>query len=1677
MNAPHDPISQGDLHHRAGLAGIALNYASFWGENRDVPPEVLERALAAMGPHADASALPPPVLVEEGQPATVDWTASAAWRLVTSEVEAEATVCEGRGPVAQLPAGLRAGYYRLVAADADAGTTALAGTGAGAAPERFVIVAPAQCWSPEPLRHGERWWGLCVQLYSLRSERNWGIGDFTDLSELVATAAAQGAAFIGLSPLHALRMDRADLASPYSPSSRLALNPLFIDVTAMPEFLRSAPAQALYADGAFQQRLEALRGADAVQYADVAAAKEEMLALLWEEFRQGDWKALSPRGVAFQAFLQEHDATLGQHALYEALQRHLSRGSPDIWGWPAWPEALRDPRGAEVQAFAREHAEAVAYHMWLQWTARTQLDQAGDRARALMPVGLYCDLAVGASDGGSETWTLQDLYARGMNVGAPPDPLNTQGQDWGLPPLNPVALSAARFMPIRRLLHAVMHPAGALRMDHVMALMRLFWIHNGAGTYVAYPLEALLAVLAIESHRHRCLVIGEDLGNVAPRMREAMAQRAVLSYRPLIFERLDGGTFRPPAQWPAQALAVVSTHDLPTLRGYWSGEDIEVQKRLGWLPDSEAHARSLIERAQDRVRLLMALQEEGLLPEGATVDAQSVPEATPEFIAAVHGYLARTPCWLAAVQIEDAIGQLEQVNVPGTTEDMQPNWRRRLAVPLDRLATHPCFAAVASAMRAQRGRPAFQAEAEALPALDTADVPLATYRVQFHKDNTFEAMTRAVPYLHALGISHLYSSPYLKAAPGSTHGYNVVDPTRLNPEIGDEASHAALCDALKGRGLGQLLDIVPNHMGVLDAPNPWWDDVMEHGRASAYAGFFDIEWEPATDNLRGRVLLPMLGGQYGQVLEAGELRLDFDAGVGKFFVRYWDHLLPVDPRHYARIFGAVPAPATGTESDGDSALQVQSLVDAFGRLPDRDTTDDSERAMRLRDAPLHQRRLAELAAAHAWVRQWIDACLQHWNGRKEEPASLDALDALLRDQPYRLADWRVAGDDINYRRFFDVNSLAALRMEEPGVFEAAHACIFRWIAEGRITGLRIDHPDGLAHPAQYFDRLQRRYAALARAAGREPTALYLVVEKILADHEPLPAEWPVHGATGYRFSSLVNGLFVDAASQSAFDDAYTSFTGDTKDFEEAVYECKKHIIETSLYSDLGWLADTLYRIAQADRRTFDFTRNQLRNALTEVAAVFPVYRTYLVPDGTPASEADRRHVQWAVAAARRRMGTSEGGVLAFLQGVLLGDEGLVPELRARFLRRWQQFTSPVMAKSLEDTVFYRYVRLVSLNDVGSEPRRFGLTASAFHQANLQRARYRPHNLLATSTHDSKRSEDLRARLNVLSEIPALWEDTALQLRELGERFASEVDGDTAPRPHDLWALYQALVGIWPTHETQPAERQELRERIQQYMVKAMREAKQQTNWLFPNEAYENAVARYIDGALSTERFVRELERFVQSIAPYGYRNSLCQLALKLTVPGVPDIYQGCEQWNFSLVDPDNRRPVDFPALAQALKTLQTLYQSGHPSQADWQRLLGAVPSPDAKQLVTWRLLQLRQALPDLFFQSTYLPLALEGASAEHAFAFARIRDGKAIVVVCSRLPYGLAAVGWRGTRLALASAHPQLAKTAQWEDWMTGRRLGADTGEGWDLDDVLGELLPDRPTLPFAVLVGAESAA
>ncbi len=1735
MNAP-DPVAE-ELEALSQRVGLATRYHDFYGNLREVPREALIDALQAMGALKRATPVrealheaghePPEetsiaetallaveadpsqsnvVVLREGQPLRFP-VAAPGGLLAPGDVPAPMALvrCEDgsvlRGRIEDGHAivdGLPMGYHQFT----------LSGLAAGA-PDKLVdvIVCPERAWQPKPLAEGSRWWGACVQVYALRSRQNWGVGDFSDLGRLASTLAAQGAAFIGLNPLHALFLQRPHEASPYSPSSRNALNVLYLDIEAMPDFNESREARQ-YADrDDFRRRIDALRETEEVDWPGVAAIKLPMLARIWEGFRARHLDVGSPRARELQAFMAANPH-LARHALYEAVQAHLSAQDPGVWGWPAWPEEWRDPEGAAIREFAASHEERVAYYGWLQWQADLQLAAAQARARAAgMPLGLYRDLAVGANEGGSEVWSRQDDYALGLHVGAPPDPLNAMGQNWGLPPLNPARLAASRFQGFIEMVRANMRHAGALRLDHVMGLMRLFWIGEHGGTYVSYPQEALLGILALESRRNHCMVIGEDLGNVAPSMREAMRERAVLSYCPLYFERGDGGTFKPPGEWRPLALAVVSTHDLPTLAGWWLGEDIELSARLSLYPDSDTHTRQVLERAQGRVQLLIALEREGLLPEGATIHPTSIPEPGAALVYAVHAFLARTPSMLVGVQLEDITGQRIQVNVPGTMESQYPNWRRKLPVVIEDLAVDPRMQAVADALSARR--PAAEPEAALglqsgaaqvaadVPAPSTALVPQSTYRVQLHAGFTFEQATRVVPYLAALGISHLYASPWQKARAGSTHGYDVVDHNALNPELGDEASFDQLCSTLSEHGMQQMLDIVPNHMGVLEADNAWWLDVLEHGAASLHAETFDIDWNPRGPGRGGRVLLPVLGDHYGRVLEAGELKLVFEPENGSFHVGYYDHRFPIDPRDYPSL---LQVPASLPEEE---RARVESLLHAFEQLPERSDTSASARATRARDARLLKRSLAKRVAGQPLLADWVRSVVDSFNGTAGQPATFDPLDALIARQAWRVAYWRVAGDEINYRRFFDVNTLAALRMDREQVFEATHRRVLRWLQDGCVAALRIDHPDGLSDPRAYFERLQARQAQAAELAGLPRRAIYLVVEKILSDDEDLPADWPVHGGTGYRFANLVNGLFVDAAGESAMTRIYSDFTGADTDFDEVVYEAKRLIMDVSLGSDLQWLADTLLTISRADRRTCDFTQPGLRQALAEVAAGFSVYRTYLTGDGV-VSDVDRHYFEQAMARARRRGVAGDVTVLDHIRNVLLSGplpDAAADATRRAFISRWQQFTAPVMAKSMEDTAFYRFHRLISLNDVGGDPRNFGTEPSAFHAVCESQGATRPHWLLGTSTHDSKRSEDVRTRLDVLSEMPSEWSGAVQGWHALADRFARQVDGVRAPSLNDEYLLYQTLTGVWPLAPTDAGARESLKERVNAYMLKAIREAKQETSWINPNDAYEQATADFIDGLFSSDEFIAQLEQLIARIAAFGLVNSLNMVVLKLTTPGVPDIYQGCEQWNFSLVDPDNRRPVDFDVAASNLQSVQALYgqgsssvgrANGFPAPRDWALLRSQANDGRIKLLVTWRLLQLRRAYPEFFAGAGYVPLSATGAAAGHVLGYARTYAGtnagtyartpsdaeqvqsasaSQLIVATSRLAWGrlggdvaqvFDGAAWVGTKLPLPGDGGEEPHTG-WRDWFTGRSVGF-SKEGVAVSELFAEL-------PFAVLV------
>ncbi len=678
-------------------------------------------------------------------------------------------------------------------------------------------------------------------------------------------------------------------------------------------------------------------------------------------------------------------------------------------------------------------------------------------------------------------------------------------------------------------------------------------------------------------------------------------------------------------------------------------------------------------------------------------------------------------------------------------------------------------------------------------------IPRATYRLQLNHDFTFTRATAIVPYLAALGISHCYISPCLKARPGSMHGYDIVDHNSFNPEIGTAEEFDRFVEALHRHDMELIMDIVPNHMGVMGSDNAWWLDVLENGEASIYASFFDIDWQPLKEELNGKVLVPVLHDHYGAVLESGELKLVFDSARGEFSIQYREHRFPVNPREYPRILLRCADSLAGKLGERNAdLLEFQSLITAFGHLPGRQETSSDLIVERNRDKEIHKHRLAELCARCPEIDECIIPAVERINGNPADPASFENLHELIKAQAFRLANWRVAADDINYRRFFDINDLAGIRMESETVFEATQRLVLRLMAESKVDGLRLDHPDGLYDPAQYFERLKR---SIALATKSDNGVHYVVIEKILIGSERLPAGWAVCGTTGYDFANLVNGLFVEPAGLMPLERIYRNFTNEQIYFEDLAYRCRKLIMRVALASELNLLANHLTRIALSKRRTCDFTLNSLRDALTEVVASFPVYRTYVSPSGV--SEEDARYIRLAIASSKWRSPAADTSIFDFISDVLLTRiaDGQDPAYRAAvttFAMKFQQFTSPVMAKGLEDTAFYRYNRLVSLNDVGSNLHRFGITTTEFHAANQERLRCSPHTMLATSTHDSKRSEDVRARLNVLSEISALW---ALRVREW-RRFNRNhkrrlVNDQTAPSPNDEYLLYQTLVGTWP----------------------------------------------------------------------------------------------------------------------------------------------------------------------------------------------------------------------------------------------------------------------------------------
>jgi (1->4)-alpha-D-glucan 1-alpha-D-glucosylmutase len=937
--------------------------------------------------------------------------------------------------------------------------------------------------------------------------------------------------------------------------------------------------------------------------------------------------------------------------------------------------------------------------------------------------------------------------------------------------------------------------------------------------------------------------------------------------------------------------------------------------------------------------------------------------------------------------------------------------------------------------------------------------PSATYRLQFNKSFTFEDAVNLVDYLDELGITDIYASPFLMARPGSMHGYDVTDQSRFNPEIGDEASFFRLSESLQRHGMGLVADVVPNHMCITHPSNVWWWDVLENGPSSPFARYFDIDWRPPKEELVNKVLLPTLGDQYGRVLENQEIQIAY--GDGQFHVSVYDTPLPLAPRTWTMLLE--PAVAKMREklgAENEHVAELESIVTALGHLPGHTETDDAKIRERQREKEIVKRRLSGLLEVSAEAREAIDASLAEINGRRGEPRSFDRLERLLESEAYRLSFWRVAMDEINYRRFFDINDLAAIRVEDAEVFSAVHKLIFDLVRQGHIRGLRVDHPDGLFEPEKYFRFLQdacKAWSAASNGKNGANRTFYIVAEKILTGNEPLRTDWAVEGTTGYGFLNLVNGLFVDHTKERAFQQLYRRFTGWTAAFDDLVCDSKRLILQVAMSSELNVLARRLDHISEQHRWSRDFTLESLRDALREVLAAFPVYRTYVSADQTEVDAQDRRQVNIAIREAKLRNPAISESVFDFIQSVLLLEHpnGVDDAQRAEwkmFAMRFQQLSSPVMAKGVEDTAFYRYYPLASLNEVGGDPARFGVSVNAFHRRNLIRRELWPNGMSASSTHDTKRGEDVRARINVLSEAPGEWYRAIRRWRDLNRSAKTRVADRHAPDANEEYLLYQTLVGTWPLYPMNPEEHEAYVRRIDCYMQKALHEAKVHTSWVNPNSEYEKAVTTFVERVLEPSPdnvFLQELRQVQAPIAKAGLYNSIAQLVLKIASPGVPDFYQGNDLWAFDLVDPDNRRPVNYDVRRKMLRSFEEQAARDRAALVDGLR---ENPCDGAIKLyITAEALRFRRDHRDLFAQGSYTALTAEGNRARHVLAFSRAAGHQTLIAVIGRFFLKLCnshnkPIGdvWGNTSIAL----PKKTEHRSFRDVFTGESVTAEEREG-----------------------------
>ncbi|HUX43225.1 MAG TPA: malto-oligosyltrehalose synthase [Terracidiphilus sp.] len=950
--------------------------------------------------------------------------------------------------------------------------------------------------------------------------------------------------------------------------------------------------------------------------------------------------------------------------------------------------------------------------------------------------------------------------------------------------------------------------------------------------------------------------------------------------------------------------------------------------------------------------------------------------------------------------------------------------------------------------------------------MTAANFPSSTYRVQFNKDFRFIDCRDIVPYLHMLGIGALYSSPRFRARRGSEHGYDVASPLRVNSELGTEEEFNDLCMKLRHYGLGLVLDIVPNHMAA-SHENPWWMDVLENGPSSPYAHYFDIEWHPFISKAavlqNNKVLLPILGDLYGNVLEQGLIAIGLDENG--FFLRYYEHKIPLDPASYGHVLDAcLDRIRRDLGEQHASIAELERLREEVRRIPSGTDLARENIILRLDQGRMVKRPIFVLYRDNLQARPAIESALREMSQNPER------MHLLLEQQAYRLAYWKIALEEINYRRFFDINELVCIRVEAEDVFAARHQIIFQLIAEGKVTGLRVDHIDGLYDPEAYLMQLEE---AVEDAAQRKP--FYVAVEKILGRDEPMPRKWKTFGTTGYDFLNALNELFLDPAGLATMEAAYARFTGKDESFDQVCYECKKLVMLELFAAEVQALGHQLGSLAAQDWKARDVPLSELIRAMVEVSARLSVYRTYI--RNAQVSRRDSVYLKQALDLARETTADSDIGdpAFRFLRRVLfLEPSALSAELHAEYLRfvmRWQQFTGPVMAKGLEDTAGYVHNSVLSRNEVGSDAARSVLPGglSEFHRLQKERRLHWPHSMSATSTHDTKRSEDVRARLNVLSEVANEWEKSLSRWSAWNKSLHTEVRGVSVPTPSEETMLYQTMLGAWPLEDDAEPE---FLERVQTFLGKAVREAKVHSSWIRPDEAHEQALAHFLQGAFGADAtaFRKDFFRLQHRIAWYGMLNALSQVLLKITSPGVPDFYQGCELWDLSMVDPDNRRPVDFRRRIQLLEEVRRAHSEK--PRLLLRQILANWKDGRAKLYLTDRALECRIAHATVYRDGEYTPLQAFGRLHTNVCAFARHLEQRWCITVAPRLYTQIARAGrmplgksaWQDTTLPLPAAAPDA-----WQDALTGAKLstieGPDGARHLTLADVF-------KYFPVALLVG-----